>query len=336
MRARSGVTGVANYSVSENGTLVYVKGSIVPTLDSLVWVDRQGSQEAIAAPSKDYESATLSSDGTRIALHAMDGEDDIWIWDIEREAIQRLTFDPGVNRNPIWSPDGQRVAFTRDVNGRQEISWQAVDGSEGPEPLTESSAASVRPTSFSPDGSALLYMSLGVSSDIWTIPVEGPATAGTPLLVSPANERSASVSPDGQWLAYASDESSEYKIYVRPYPEVDSGGRWEISTGSGFGPLWSRDGRELYYYVGVPGGPDRVMVVSVESGSSFRAGAPEIIFEGEYDEPFDGGQFYDVSLDDQRFLMIRETGGAFVVERAQFVVVQNWFEELNRLVPTGE
>jgi serine/threonine-protein kinase len=332
---RAGATRAANYGVSEDGTLVYVSGSVAEGGRTLVWVDREGRQEPINVPSRNYIFAQLSPDGTRVALADFDEETDTWIWDLERETLQRLTFDPEFNVAPIWSLDGQRVAFSQMVDGTMEIYWQAADGSGSPQALTEGSAVDMIPTDLSPDGTALLYMSNDDPVDIWVVPVEGPATAGVQLLAGPADERSASVSPDGQWLAYQSDESGQTEIYVRPFPEVDTG-RWQISTGGGSSPLWSRDGSELFYFVVSPGPGDALMAVSVESEPRFRPGAPEMLFQGNFPAPAARGPFYDVSLDGQQFLMITFAGAVSQDESAKIIIVENWLEELKRLAPIPE
>jgi serine/threonine-protein kinase len=150
-------------------------------------------------------------------------------------------------------------------------------------------------------------------------------------LNGPSNENNPAVSPDGRWLAYESDESGQFEVYVRPFPKISTG-RWQISTGGGTRPRWSRNGRELFYYVGV-GAKGTLMAVSVESGSSFRAGVPELLFQGSYPAPNTGRGLYDVSLDGRRFLMIK--GGDAESAPQNLTVVLNWTEELKRLVPTN-
>ena len=333
---RANIDGAANYGVSDDGTLIYVSGGVATGGSrTLVWVDRDGRQEPINVPRRFYQYAQLSPDGTRVALSDADEELDTWIWDLERETLQRLTFDPEANYAPVWSPDGQRVAFSQDVNEIQEIFWQAADGAGIAEQLTEGSATNMRPTDLTPDGTTLLYMSAvqGEQSDIWIVPVEGPATAGTPLLATSADERSPSVSPDGQWLAYQSNESSRYEIYVRPFPDVNTQ-RVQVSTGGGESPVWSRDGTELFYYVDGPSAtPDAVMAVSVEPGPVFTPGVPEMLFQGSYPDPGPNGSFFDVSSDGQQFLMISTEEASNDSERPRIIIVQNWFEELNRLAP---
>jgi len=322
--------------VSNDGTLVYVRSRAgnfggVP----LVWVDREGRRETINAPPRVYVAATLAPDGSRAAVASGDEEFDIWTWDLERETLQRLTFDPGINTGPVWSPESRRLAFTQDVEGVLEIFWQAADGSGSPEQLTAGSPVSMQPTAFSPDGTRLLYMPNSGPRDIWMVLVEGPPTAGMPILASSADEGSASISPDGNWLAYESNESGDYEVYVRPFPELNAG-RWRISTGGGRSPLWDPDGGELFYYVAGPGTQDLIMGVSVESDSSFSPGTPQALFRGNF--PLvgvgdGGGRFYD-SVDGQRFLMIEAGQSDAEGGSDDIVIVENWYEDLKRLVPT--
>jgi serine/threonine-protein kinase len=156
-------------------------------------------------------------------------------------------------------------------------------------------------------------------------------SAGMPLLASPANENGAAVSADGRWLAYQSDESGRNEIYVRPFPSVDKG-HWQVSTAGGTRPLWSRDGRELLY-LEARGVMLAVMAVSVNGGSSFAAGAPTLLFQGAYLARQVGRPVYDISLDGKRFLMIKNAEADGEGPPLQLVVVQNWTEELKRLVP---
>ena len=151
----------------------------------------------------------------------------------------------------------------------------------------------------------------------------------SPLVQTAFNERNAEVSPDGQWLAYESDESGQLEIYVRPFPDVDTG-RWPVSTGGGTQPLWARDGRELFYRSGAA-----VMVVSIQTGSPFVAGSPAVVFERPY-LVGPGGRAYDIAPNGQRFLMLREgaDGDSQNAPPDRFIIVENWFEELRRRVPT--
>jgi Tol biopolymer transport system component len=333
----SGSQPAANYAIADDGTLAYVRGNFgVSGLRRLVWVDREGYEEPIEAPPRAYVYAQLSPDDTRIVLDIRDQENDIWVWDIERKTLQRLTFDPDRNRGVVWSPDGERVAFSREIDGGEEIYWQASDGSGLAEPLTEGSGKPLFPVDITPDGTTLLYAWSDLPRDILMVPIAGAPTAGTPILDGPANEGSPTVSPDGRWLAYTSDESGDYEVYVRPFPNVNSG-RWQISTAGGFHPHWSRDGTELFY-MAPRTDSNALMTVAVDSGTTFRPGAPELLFEGRYWDAGGGNAgpgTFDVSRDGQRFLMIRDADEGRGTEEPEIVIVQNWFEELKRLVPTN-
>jgi len=335
LRPGGGLTGTANYGVSDDGTLVFVIGDNLLVERSLVWVDRRGGQEPLDVPGETFNFVQLSPDDSRVAFSTFAEGQDVWVWDVERATSQRLTFDPGTNSAPVWSPDGQRLAFSREVSGIQEIFWQDADGSGSAEPLTEGSATGMRATDLSADGTVLLYMSAVSPGDVWMVPTGGPPTVGEPLLASPADERSARLSPDGRWIAYQSDESGEYQIYVRPFPDVDTG-RWQISYEGGSSPIWGPGGSELFYFDQVAGTDDAVVSVSVESAESFTAGTPEVLFRGNFPETGFGGAFYDVTSDGQRFLMIRiRAGGDISGEPPQIIIVENWFEELERLAPTN-
>jgi Tol biopolymer transport system component/tRNA A-37 threonylcarbamoyl transferase component Bud32 len=321
--------GTASFSLSPTGTLTYIAGHAGVARRTLVWVDRQGREEPIKVPPRAYAYARLSPDGTRVALDVREEMNDIWIWDLPRETLTRLTFDPGLNRGPIWTPDGRRVAFSAARDGAEAIYWQAADGSGVAEQLTQGKDIQV-PHSFSPDGTKLLFEQPGNAPyDIGVISLTGERKAEM-ILHKEFSEAHADISPNGRWIAYESDESGRNEVYVRPFPEVNTG-RWQISTEGGTRPLWARNGRELFYYVP----PGVVMAVPVVDGVSFAAGAPKVVFKGTYLAP-QSGRMYDVSPDAQRFLMIkeaREDGEA--PPPPQLVVVQNWFEELKRLVPVN-
>ena len=209
--------GGADFGVSTNGTLVYVDapGRGLSSRRMLVWVDRQGREQPVNLPIRAYTYGQLSPDGTKVALDIRDQENDIWIWDVARGTLQRLTFDPGLNRGAVWTPDGKRLAFSAaKPDGSEETYWQAADGSGVAERLTESTMRGAVPNSFLPDGSGLLYTEPDGSRDVWMVKVNGPRT-GQRLIATAANEQNGVVSPDGHWLAYQSNESGRDEIYVQ-------------------------------------------------------------------------------------------------------------------------
>jgi Tol biopolymer transport system component len=320
--------------VSDTGALVYVSGPQAANR-TLVWVDRAGDEEPIPVPPRRaYTYAQLSPDNTHIALDVRQEERDVWIWDLARQTLQRLTFDPGPNRGPVWMPDGRRVLFSQMDDGFEEIFSQAADGAGMAEAVTKGIKRNIQPTAVLPDGTGVLFTQGGGTRDIGLATLGGPVAAGKWLLASPASETNATVSPDGRWIAYQSDESGREEIYVRPFPAVTTG-RWQISTTGGTRPLWSRDGRELFYLAqGSTPGTIAAMAVAVSSGASLSVGPPAKLFEGAYLTPQHGRQVYDVSKDGKRFLMIKAAAADAAAPPPQIIVVQNWVEELRQLVPT--
>jgi len=325
--ATAGVTtGAAHFSVSDTGALIYVTGSGLAARSTLVWVDRDGGETALAAEPREYTYPRMSPDGDRLAVDMRDQEDDIWIWDFARETLARLTFSPGTDFYPAWTPDGRQVAFGSDRDGIFNVYWKAADGTGAVERLTESENAQI-PFAFTPDGSQLVFLEIDADRrNLGVLSLEG---SPEPLLATEFNEANAELSPDGRWLAYQSNASGQYEIYVRPFPNVEDG-RWPISSGGGTRPLWSPDGRELFYLA--PGA--RLMAIPVQTEPSFAPGNAEELFRGYLAGTGASiGRTYDISPDGERFLMIKESGSA---PSTEFILVQNWFEELKRLVPTED
>jgi Tol biopolymer transport system component/tRNA A-37 threonylcarbamoyl transferase component Bud32 len=323
--------GGADFDVARNGTLVYVQGGVAAgTARTLVWVDRQGREEAIKAPARAYVAPRLTPDGTRIALDIRDQESDIWIWDLARETLTRLTFDPTLDRYPVWTPDSKRVIFASDRAGPSNLYWQAADNTGTVERLTESPNVQW-PDSISPDGTRLIFEEQTTSSDLLALTLDKDRKA-EPLAQSPMySERTGEISPDGRWLAYSSSESGQDEIYVRPFPEVNSG-KSQVSTIGGAQPLWARNGQELFY-VALDGA---LMRVAVERGPSWRNGTPAKLFDNTYAWAIAGidGPSYDISPDGRRFLAIKPSTEQTRAP-TNLVVVQNWFEELKHRVPAG-
>ena len=318
-------SGAADFGLAANGTLVYIAGDAGDAMRTLVWVDREGHEEPLGVPPRAYAYPRISPDGTRVALDVRDQENDVWIWDLKRLTLTRLTFDPGLNRGVAWTPDGRRLAFSAQRDGKENIYWQAADGTGSPERLTDGARPQV-PISFTRDGKNLLFNEPDIPpADVGIVSMT-PNPKTEFLLHAPYHESDGEVSPDGRWLAYQSTESGRGEVYVRPFPNIDSG-RWQVSTGGGTRPAWESNGRELFYLAA----DGKLMAVPVQSGATYSAGTPQVVVNAAYLNPYNG-RTYDVSPDGKRFLMIKEASTQPASPR-QLVVVLNWFEELKRLVP---
>lgn len=322
--------GMGQFSVSDSGVFVYLPGGLSsPPERSMVWVDRTGAERPVPGAPRTYSSPRLSPDGQRFAFNTpIAGDTNVWVSDILRGSVTRLA-NEGPSEAPLWAPDGQRIAFTSVQGDRTDIVLKAVDGGSVERLTTRASPVFV--LSWTPDGSALAFAHATPEtlSDIWVLPLTGDRQP-VPLLTSRFNEAEAEFSPDGRWLAYVSDESGRQEVFVRPYP--GPGGGQAISTGGGNSPAWSRDGRQLFFTtLPAPEVTLKMMAVLVTAGPTFTAGTPRALFEGRYNSNPAVRQ-YDVSRDGSQFLMIRPLDRP-AVKPTHMILVQNWFEELKRLVP---
>ena len=333
------VSPVLNYTLSTQGDLAFVAGDVSPGAQpprALVWVDRKGQETPIAAPQRRYAIPRISPDGTRVAIDVRDQTNDIWIWDFNRQTLSALSRDPAVDMSPIWTPDGRRVIWTSTRGGgNPNLYWQAADGTGAPERLS-TNMTNQFPTSISPDGGTIVLFgasgNLMSAMDLFTLNLKDSPRQGIPLVSAAGLDFGGEVSPDGRWLAYHSNESGEAQVYVRPFPNVNDG-RWQVSNAGGTRAVWSRNGRELFYL----DRDGRVSSVSVTPGASFTATAPARILNTSY---YSGASTlgldlrgYDVSLDGQRFLMVKESEPASGRPVVSVTVVLNWFEELNQRLP---
>ena len=321
----------AGMAVATDGTLVYVSGGASAVGRSLVWVDRQGRETPTSAPPRNYAFPRLSPDGTRLAIYIPDQEIDIWLWDLARSTLTRATFDRGVDIFPVWPPDGRQLLFSSARAGAVNLFAQAADGSGDVTRLTTSPNIQ-HATSVTSDGTRLVFTETAPTTGPDIMQLRLDAThAVTPLVQTPFSERNAEVSPDGRWLAYEANDSGRFNIYVRPFPDVSSG-YWQVSTDGGTRPLWARNGQELFYLSAT----GALMRVGVAPGPTWAASEPTRLFEGRYGaSPNQNGRTYDIAPDGKRFLMIKASGSADqTAAPTSLVVVQNWREELKRLVPT--
>ncbi len=319
--------GSAEFAASNEGTLMYGVG-LGHGRRELVWVDRRGREQLVGAPIAEYAYPRISPDGTRIALDVPGPNRDVWMWNLKRQVMERFTSDPTENVLPAWSPDGRHLAFTSGLSGVPNMFLQATDGSGAAEQLLTSPLLQ-QAVSFASDGRLIFTESVpGRGREIKALALSTKAVEA--LVQAPGEQLSPEVSPDRRWIAYMSDETGQFEIYVRPYAAPDSG-RWKVSASGGRSPLWSRDGRELFYrdfggaLLSVPVAAGQVFV----PGPSTRIIPPSRKYAG-FGSAI-GGRAYDVSPDGSRFLMIKNLDEG---TEPSFVVVQNWLAEIaDRLRP---
>ena len=307
--------GRSQFAVSPTGTLVYATGTTVGKR-ALVWVTRAGLAQPIDVPLHAYEHPRISPDGRHVALTLRDDDADVWVLELARRTLTRLTFERGEDESPIWTPDGKRITFSASRIGkpRQTIA-RAFDGS-GAEETLFTTPEHQHLGSWSPSGQLVT----DEAAANWGIFAGPPDEKQRRVFLNERfSEQGSRLSPDGRWLAYTSNESSRTEVYVQAFP--GPGGKWQISTEGGNEPQWSRDGRELYYRNG-----DRMMVVTIETQPAFRASAPRVLFEGRYARIGWPQANYDVAADG-RFLMIR---GDEQTLPTTLRAVLNWSEELRR------
>jgi serine/threonine protein kinase len=320
--AQSSLTTGAEYAFSYSGSLAYISASPRQFEKRLVWVDRKGEVKALPAPTRPYSNIALSSDGLQLALIIDSGKRELCVYNLARGTLSPLTSEAGSNMDPLWTPDGKRIAYRATRKGLRNVFWRAFDGTGEEERLTTGEGIQ-SPYSWSPDGKVLAYTNIDPTTgdvDIWVLRFEEERKPEA-FLRNPFTEYQPAFSPDGRWLAYASRESGRLEIWVRPFPKRT--GKWQISTEGGSEPRWARNGREfeLFYRIG-----NKMMVVDISTQPTFTPSVPRQLFEGSYlSVP---AAAYDLSTDGQRFFMIQSVDA----ERpaTQINLILNWFEELKR------
>ena len=319
LRSHEGA-GFAPYDFAPAGSLVYLPLDPKEDEAELVWVDRKGAATPLTDVRRHYGGPRLSPDGRRLAVAAGYSNSDIWILDLTRGSWDRLA-SGGFNHYPVWSSDGARIAFSSNRSGPINTFWMSVDRSSPAEQLTKA-LSWPEPLDSSPDGRTLIIREQpqATSTDLSVLSLTGDREP-RPLFRTPASEDAARLSPDGRWLAYQSDESGRPEVYVMAYP--GPWGRSQVSTDGGSAPVWSRDGRELFYQ-----GDANLMAAGVETRPRFRAGLPKPLFKltnlGDY----------DVAPDGQRFVMVRGRGEEAAPR--SLAVVLGWFEDLKRRMAAGK
>jgi eukaryotic-like serine/threonine-protein kinase len=319
--------GAAEFAVSETGTLLFITPTVSgPGRRSFAWVDRQGKEEPLALAPGRYGYPRISPDGTRVALDIPGVNRDIWIWNLQRSNLTPLTSGPTEDVVPVWSRDGRRVFFASDRSGTFDVYSQAADGATMARVEFAGPGAQF-PNSFTPDGTQLLLNEN--FKDLSVLNLARPDRL-EPLLHGPFTSGLVQVSPDGNWMAYESDESGkQLEIFLRPFPNV-SERREKVSTDGGRFPLWGPKGNDELYYVDLNG---NMMAASVKLSPSLSLGGVTKLFEWEKPRNWPSDRPYDISPVDGRFLITRSAseGSGGVIDIS---VVLNWTEELKRLVPT--
>jgi eukaryotic-like serine/threonine-protein kinase len=339
----SNISGGGDFDFSQTGTLVYVSAKAQISFPySIWWLESTGQTKALQTPPGLYENPSFSPDGKRLAFEFATGSarTDIWVKDLERDSVSRLTNLPGLNNRPVWTPDGKTIVFSSWDQATPGIYSIRADGAGEAQRLTELGGQVIiqYPFSISPDGKRLAFTQSGFGkpSEIWTAPIEGDREhprlgKAEAFLHSSFSEWDPAFSPDGRWLAYSSDESGNFEVYVRPFP--GPGGKSQISTGGGSRPIWSRDGRKLFFVA-----PDsRIMLANytAKGDDFFTAGKPQVWSQKNLIEA--GGNYtYDLTPDGKRFAVVLNPYGTEERSTDSVIVLLNFFDELRRKVPSGK
>ena len=309
------------FSVSGNGILVYDPTSAREN-QQLTWVDRAGKLIGSVGAPGIFQSPKLSPDGNRIAVARRDlqtGTNDIYAIDLARGASSRLTSDPANDYFPVWSPDGNRIVWGSNREGKYQL-YQKLASGIGPEELLLTSDVLIGPHSWSPDGRFILYTRTDpkTRADVWVLPLDGDRQPFV-FLQTPFIEGRARFSPDGRWIAYVSNEQGRNEVYVQTFPA--SSAKWPV-TNDGSEPQWRGDGKELFY-----AGGGKMWAVEVKPGSTFEAGVPKALFDlASLRAVVSNDTSYAVTADGQRFLFVCQEEAAIL----QYTVVVNWTAEAKK------
>ena len=299
--------GASQFTFSNDGSLIYAQGGEATgaTQRTLVWVDREGREDPLGLDTGEYGSPRVSPDGMSVALGVRDPDNsDVWMVDVARGTPSRVTTHAAQDGRPLWTPDGDRIVFASDRAGSNGLFWRTADGGGNAELLLAIDGVDgLSASSWSPEGDVLVfqYVPQGTSFDIAVLSMDDDR-AWEPLIQTAASEQTPAVSPNGLWMAYTSDETGEREVYVERFPDL--GGKQRISTAGGSRPIWSSNGRELFYFREL-GSSSQVWAAPIDSEPTLTPGTPQLLFEGNYFQV--GAHPYDLAPDG-RFLMIQEGG----------------------------
>jgi eukaryotic-like serine/threonine-protein kinase len=327
------ITGGAQFSLSNSGTLAYLPGKSIGTGTPLDWMERSGKTAPLRAWSANWFNLTFAPDGRRVAMEIRERTSDIWIYEWARDTLTRLTRDATRATKPIWTPDGGRITFasSRADRSAANLYWQSADGKDEAQRLT-TSVNQQEPSSWHPSGTFLAFEEIipPLNVDVMILPLEGnDATgrkAGQPFvfLNSPFTEAEPMFSPDGRWLAYSSNESGRSEIYVRPFP--GPGPKWQISTAGGILPTWSRAKLELFF-----GSNGRIMVTTYTvDGPTFHHEDPRPWSDGRY-QTRGPTRMFDLHPDGERFALAPAPQAPDNPKQDHIFLILNYFQELRRV-----
>jgi Tol biopolymer transport system component len=316
---------VGSFAVSDTGVLIFRQGADEGANRRLVWFDRNGKAGEPIGPPIRTSNIQLSPEGSRVAYAEAlnDGPADVWVYDFSSGAKSRLTTDPGMDHTPVWSHDGRRIFYDSHRSGEAVVYERVADGAAPEQPLiTPEKSVAHSPRAATPDGRFLLFgkSAGGPPWNLWLQPLSSNAPA-TQYLASKFDQGNPTVSPDGRWVAYATDESGTYEVVVQPLINP-SAGRWQVSMNGGTSPRWGRGGRELYYLAR----NGDLMAVPVTAGATFESGSAVRLFKTPFGV-ITGGTPYDVMRDGERFLLSIATRDP---EAQPMTAVVNWPEKLKR------
>ncbi len=318
-------TGITNYVVSDNGTLVYLPGSTEGEGRTIVKIGLTGEVAVLDSAAHPFIEPSVSPDNKKIAIVIREGEDfNIWIFDIAKKSLSKLTFG-GINRTPRWSPDGKNIAFMkRTKSGKTGIVIKPSDGN-GDEKEIYTGPGRLYVNEWSRDGKFLIidHLTEQSQSDLLIIPLTGEKVPWK-YLNSSFDEYEASLSPNGKWISYLCDESGSYQIYVRSFPNKE--GKWQISTDVAEEPRWSPDGTMLYYRKN-----SQMMAVQVSTASTFSSGTPKVLINNFPAMNVDSGISYEISSDGKYIFTTQPVSG---VSYKNISVVLHWTKEIKNLTTT--